>query len=141
MLFELYSHWIFIWSLLYYFKFISANPTFYLIIAYIVILIGFIILIFLKSSWQNLLFFFIYNSSIKLLPILMISNFTLKLKDIVFGVYFYLLYLFHMIIRNKNPFDFYKDLIHIFSKQSYKNFIKTIINDIYNLWSPFRSRI
>jgi len=60
--------------------------------------IGFIILIFLKSSWQNLLFFFIYNSSIKLLPILILSNFTIKLKDIVFGVYFYLLYLFHMII-------------------------------------------
>lgn len=141
MLFELYSHWIFIWFLLYYFKLVSANPTFYLIIAYIVILIGFIILIILKSSLQNLLFFFIYNSSIKLIPILFISNFTFKLKDIVFGVYFYLLYLFHMIIRNKNPFDYYKDLMDIFSKQSYKNFIKIIINDIYNLWSPFRSRI
>lgn len=143
MLFELYSHWIFLWFLLYYFKIISANPTYFLIIAFIIILFGFFILIFLKASFINLFTFLLYNIFIKLIPILLISNFTYNLYHIIFGCYIYILYLLYMIFSKKNPFDYYKKLIEIFhkSKEGYKIFINLIINDIYFIWSPFRSRI
>jgi hypothetical protein len=143
MLFELYSHWIFLWFLLYYFKIISANPTYFLIIAFIIILFGFFILIFLKASFINLFTFLLYNIFIKLIPILLISNFTYNLYHILFGCYIYILYLLYMIFSKKNPFDYYKKLIEIFhkSKEGYKIFINLIINDIYFIWSPFRSRI
>jgi hypothetical protein len=134
---EIFSYWIFIWFILYYIGLIKYNPIFLLILAYIYALFEFIYLIIHKTSKYNLIKFFLINTLIKLLPILLIIKFPLrfKLDDIYVSIYLILIYLILMSIMNKNPYDYYKMMIktYINDDDKYKTYISKLYDFIYKI--------
>ena len=137
-MFEIFSYWIFIWFLLYYFGIIKYNPVLILIIGYIITFFEFIYLIIKKISYYNGIKFFIINVIIKLIPIILIfrmNKYKLEINiiDIYVSIYLIFTYIIIMIIFNKNPLDYYKRMITTYLEINNKNKeYKSIISKLYD---------
>ena len=137
-MFEIFSYWIFIWFLLYYFGIIKYNPVLILIIGYIITFFEFIYLIIKKISYYNGIKFFIINVIIKLIPIILIFRMNkykleINIRDIYVSVYLIFTYIIIMIIFNKNPLDYYKRMITTYLEINNKNKeYKSIISKLYD---------
>jgi hypothetical protein len=135
-MFEIFSYWIFVWFLLYYFNLTVYNPLLLLIIAYIFTFIELIYLIIKKVSLYNGIKFFIINIIIKLLPIILIINRIIKIDDLYISIYLILVYLITMSIFNKNPYDYYMRMINTYIKigndnKDYKSEVSKLYDYIY----------
>ena len=132
---EIFSYWIFIWFILYYIGLTKYNPLFILIIGYIFTLFEFIYLIIKKSSKYNLIKFMIINIIIKLIPILLIIKFPLRfdLKDIYISIYLIFFYIITMSIMNKNPYEYYKLMLHtyLYNDEKYKTYISILYDNLF----------
>lgn len=137
-MFEIFSYWIFIWFLLYYFGIIKYNPVLILIIGYIITFFEFIYLIIKKISYYNGIKFFIINVIIKLIPIILIFRMNkykleINIRDIYVSIYLIFTYIIIMIIFNKNPLDYYKRMITTYLEINNKNKeYKSIISKLYD---------
>jgi len=137
-MFEIFSYWIFIWFLLYYFGIIKYNPIVILIIGYIITFFEFIYLIIKKISYYNGIKFFIINVIIKLIPIILIFRMNkykleINIRDIYVSIYLIFTYIIIMIIFNKNPLDYYKRMITTYLEINNKNKeYKSIISKLYD---------
>lgn len=127
---EIFSYWIFIWFLLYYFKFTKYNPLFILILGYIITLGELIYLISKKTNIYNLIKFVIINIIIKLIPILLIYNTKITFKDLEISLYIILIYIITMAIMNINPIQFYKNVLNTYIHNDNK--YKSIFNKFYD---------
>ena len=132
---EIFSYWTFVWFILFYIGLIKYNPLFILIIGYIFTLFEFIYLIIKKSSKYNLIKFMIINIIIKLIPILLIIKFPLRfdLKDIYISIYLIFFYIIIMSIMNKNPYEYYKLMLHtyIYNDEKYKTHISILYDKLF----------
>ena len=132
---EIFSYWIFVWFILFYIGLTKYNPLFILIIGYIFTLFEFIYLIIKKSSRYNLIKFMIINIIIKFIPILLIIKFPLRfnIDDIYFSIYLIFFYFIIMSIMNKNPYEYYKLMIHtyLFNDEKYKTYISIIYDKLF----------
>jgi hypothetical protein len=132
---EIFSYWIFIWFILYYIGLIKYNPLFLLIIGYILTLFEIIYLINNKISKYNLIKFFIINVFIKFIPILLIIKFPLRfnIDDIYIGIYLILFYFIIMSFLNKNPYEYYKLMIHtyLYNDEKYKTLSSKLYDYLY----------
>ena len=124
--YNLFSYWILIWFLLYYFKYVNSSPLFILIIAYIFTLGGIFYLVDNKVSKYNLIKYIAINIIIKLIPILLIIKFPIIITkdDIIISIYLLLIY----IILNKNSYIYYKKSINSYLTD--KN--KTLLSYLYD---------
>jgi len=104
---ELFSLWIFVWFLLYYFKLIHYSPKFWLIIItiYAALSIVYMIYIQLKSMYIAIVALLMLTS--KIIPLYIIFNDVIKINDILFGLGLGLLYLLWLTYRNVNVFTIY----------------------------------
>ena len=129
---EIFSYWIFIIFILYYIGLIKYNPIFLLIVGYILTSFELIYLIKNKISKYNFIKFFIINVLIKFIPILLIIKFPLRfnIKDIYISFYLILFYFIIMILLNKNPYEYYKLMIHTYLYNDNK--YKTILSKTYD---------
>lgn len=134
---EIFSYWIFIWFILYYFGLIKYSPLLLLIVGYIFTLLELIYLIIIKISNYNLIKFFIINVIIKFIPILLIIKFPIRfyMYDVYISIYLILIYFIIMSILNKNPYEYYKLMIHtyIYNDNKYKTLISKLYDYIYNI--------
>ena len=132
---EIFSYWIFIWFILYYIGLTKYNPLFILIIGYIFKLFEFIYLKINKSSRYNLIKFMIINIIIKFIPILLIIKFPLRfdLKDIYISIYLIFFYIITMSIMNKNPYEYYKLMLHtyLYNDEKYKTYISILYDNLF----------
>ena len=132
---EIFSYWTFVWFILFYIGLIKYNPLFILIIGYIFTLFEFIYLIIKKSSKYNLIKFMIINIIIKLIPILLIIKFPLRfdLKNIYISIYLIFFYIITMSIMNKNPYEYYKLMLHtyIYNDEKYKTYISILYDKVF----------
>ena len=140
-MFEIFSYWIFVWFLLYYFKLTKYNPLIILIIGYIITFGEWLYLIFMGANNYNIIKFIIINVIIKIIPILLIYNSKTTYKDLIIGLYIFLAYLLTMAIMKIDPYKIYKKILNtyiyddnkyksIISKirSNYKNFLNMVIN-------------
>ena len=127
---EIFSYWIFIWFLFYYFKLTKHNPLFILIIGYIVTFGELLYLISQKTNQYNLIKFIIINVIIKVIPILLIYNHKITFKDLEISLYIILAYLITMAILNVNPIKFYKRMLNTYIKDDNK--YKTGFSQFYD---------
>lgn len=104
---ELFSVWIFVWFVLYYFKLIQYSPKFWLILItiYAALSILYMIYIQLKSIYILTVTFLMVTS--KILPLYIIFNDVIKINDIVFGFGLGIVYLLWLTYRNVNVFRIY----------------------------------
>lgn len=140
-MYEIFSYWIFIWFILYYFRLITYNPLFILIVGYIITLGQLIYMTFRGISYYNFIKYFIINIVIKLIPILLIIKIPIKFNiiDIYFSIYLILLYIFIMSIINKNPYNYYKMMINTYLRDDNK--YKSIFSKIYDfIYSKINKR-
>jgi hypothetical protein len=117
---EIFSYWIFIWFLLYYFKFTKYNPLLTLIIGYIITIGELIYLISQKTNKYNLIKFTVINIIIKVIPILLIYNHKITFKEFVINFYIFLIYIITMAIMNINPTDIYKKVLNTYIQDDNK---------------------
>jgi hypothetical protein len=81
-----FSYWIYFWFLLYLFKIIQYSPKFALILG----LIDNIIMLFLMLNFgtkkKTILYFILINTFIKVIPLYLLRNERIKMKDIYFTI-------------------------------------------------------
>lgn len=117
---EIFSYWIFIWFLLYYFKFTKYNPLLTLIVGYIITVGELIYLISQKTNKYNLIKFTIINVIIKVIPILLIYNHKITFKEFVVNFYIFLIYIITMAIMNINPANIYRKVLNTYIQDDNK---------------------
>jgi hypothetical protein len=135
-MYEIFSYWIFIWFVLYFFNIIPQkyNPLFILIFGYVLTLGELIYMLFHKISYYNFMKFLIINVIIKFIPILLILIFKkpiqINKEDIYISLYLILIYIFVMSLMNKNPYNYYKMMIHTYINDDNK--YKSIFSKTYD---------
>ena len=134
-MFEIFSYWIFIWFILYYIKLTEYNPLLLLIIGYIITFGELLYLIFKKSSKYNIIKFVIINTILKIIPIIMLINTTIRFKDFIMSLYIILIYMITMAIMNINPYKFYKTMLNTYinNDNKYKSIFSKTYDYIYLL--------
>ena len=109
---SIFSYWLFLWFLLYYFKFIDYNPYFGLILALIVNAIMLFIFLIYENYYKAFLFLLVMVS-IKVIPIYLLRKSKIVKKDIyafIFLFIFYIIYCKFFEIRTfANNKNYYKN--------------------------------
>ena len=103
----IFSYWIFIWFLFYYFKFIKYNPYLLLVLALLSNIYSFVMLIYYKNYYKAILFLIVnllikvlpIYLLIKALPIYLLKDTKIKKEDIYFSIIFVLVYIFYVYLR------------------------------------------
>ena len=133
---ELFTEWIFIWFLLFYFKFTSYNPLFILIFAFIITSFVHIYIIFNSNTkLYHAIKFGVFNIILKVIPILLISHTTIYFKDIYFGFIIFIIYLIYMTILKFNVIYIYGTMIDEYAngKDEYRSDLSKLYDDIFSI--------
>ena len=104
---ELFSTWVFVWFLLYYFKLIQYSPKFWLILITIYAALSIIYMIYIQLKPKYILTVTLLMVTSKILPLCIIFNDMIKINDILFGFGLGIVYLLWLTYRNKNVFTIY----------------------------------
>jgi hypothetical protein len=132
---EIFSYWIFLWFVLYYFKLTKYNPLLILIVGYIITLGELLYLITMGANKYNIIKFITINSILKIIPILLIYNTKTTYKDLMIGLYIFLLYLLIMAVMQIDPYKFYKTMLdtYLYDDNKYKSIVSVFYDYIYLL--------
>jgi hypothetical protein len=105
------SIWIFIYSIAYLLKIVPYNPVILISIALTFFVFSLFIIIPRLNERSLLLYFVTINSLGKILPLLLIINKKITNSDIIFTVYFILIYVAYMLVVKDDIYCVYKDYI------------------------------
>jgi hypothetical protein len=105
------SIWIFIYSIAYLLKIVPYNPVILISIALTFFIFSLFIIIPRLNERSLLLYFITINSLGKILPLLLIINNKITNSDIIFTVYFILIYVAYMLVVKDDIYCVYKDYI------------------------------
>ena len=97
-----FSYWIFIWFILYEFKFTRYSPKFPLILGVIDNLIMLILMILYGTSRRTIFYFIVINTLIKVLPLYYLRDESIKLNDIYFTSGLFLLFIFWLHVNEQS---------------------------------------
>jgi hypothetical protein len=97
-----FSYWIFIWFILYEFRFTGYSPKFPLILGVIDNLIMLILMILYGTSRRTIFYFIVINTLIKVLPLYYLRNESIQLNDIYFTCGLFLLFVFWLHLNEQN---------------------------------------
>ena len=133
---EIFSYWIFIWFLLYYFKFTKYNPLLTLIVGYIITVGELIYLISQKTNKYNLIKFTVINIIIKVIPILLIYNHKITFKEFVINFYIFFIYIITMAIMNINPANIYRKVLNTYIQDDnkYQSVFSKFYDYLFKKW-------
>jgi hypothetical protein len=106
----IFSYWIFLWYLLYYFQFIQQyNPKFAIFLGLIQNFIILVLMIFYNTNSRLIFYFIIMVIILKIIPYYTIRNTKIYYRDIVATIILFIIYLCFMIFNDKNIYDFIKN--------------------------------
>ena len=105
------SIWIFIYSIAYLLKIVPYNPVILISIALIYFILSLFIIIPRLNERSLLLYYITINTLGKILPLLLIINNKITNNDIIFTVYFILIYIVYMLIVKDDIICVYLDYI------------------------------
>ena len=124
-----FSYWIFLWYLLYEWKFTQYNPKFALVIGLVENSIYLLSMLFYKNSMRTIILFVIINIFIKILPLYMVIETTVQKRDIVFSFALFCVYIVWLIVNHVNLYKNIKDPLKIFREnETDKTPMVSIIN-------------
>lgn len=103
------SIWIFIYTITYLLGIVPYNPILLIGIAIIFFVCGLVITIYSLNDKSLLLYYFTINFIGKVIPFFIIINNKLTNNDLVFTIYFILLYVIYMQIINDDIICVYRD--------------------------------
>ena len=93
---KFFSIWIFIYTIAYIFKLVPYNPIILICIALTFFIISLIIIIYNLNRNTLLFYYIMINTIAKIIPLFIIIDNKISNNDIIFTVYFVLLYLIYM---------------------------------------------
>lgn len=97
-----FSYWIYLWFILYIFKYTIYSPKFVLILG----LLDNIVLLFLMFIWgtsvKTIIWFIIINILIKIMPLYYLKKESYKIKDVYFTAGLFLIYIIWLHINNQS---------------------------------------
>ena len=130
----IFSYWIFLWYILYFFKIVKYSPKFILYVAMIDNVLLFSMLIYKKSSIYDITKFLAINTFIKYLPIYTLRDEKIKREDIIAGIILFIIYLIYIFINNNNILEVYNKIIKGYSDKNneYKTPTSSLYDSVYN---------
>ena len=130
----IFSYWIFLWYILYFFKIVKYSPKFILYVAMIDNIILFLILLYKRSTIYDITKFLAINTFIKYLPIYTLLDEKIIFRDVIAGVVLFIIYLIYIAVNNNNIVEIYKKLINGYNDKNkeYKTPISYWYDIIYN---------
>ena len=96
----LFSYWIFVWYLLYFFRFTKYNPKFVLICAVIENIFLLFFMIYYNTYLSVIILFICGMFIIKIIPLYLIWNTKIKWKDKMFTIILLFIYIDWLYINN-----------------------------------------
>jgi hypothetical protein len=97
-----FSYWIYLWFILYIFKYTIYSPKFALTLG----LLDNIVLLFLMFTWgtsiKTIIWFIIINTLIKIIPLYYLRTEPYKIKDMYFTMGLFLIYIIWLHINNQS---------------------------------------
>lgn len=106
-----FSYWIYFWYVLYAFKIIRYSPKFPLILGLIDNIIMLFLMLVYGTSKRTIFYFIIINTLIKVVPLYYLRNETIKMKDIGFTVFLFIIFIIWLNMNKQSLFGNIK-LIH-----------------------------
>jgi len=103
-----FSYWIFVWFILYYFKYIDYYPKIWLILAIILNIIEIFFMIYYNNPILYIILFLIINFFIKVIPLYLLRNNPFRTKDFLFGIIIFIIYLFWLFSNKTNFYEIIK---------------------------------
>lgn len=98
----IFSNWIFVWFILYYFKFVPYSPKLILTLAIFGNIFMILILFYNQVSLLSIFEFSLIVSVIKFIPYYIIRNDAIKINDVIFTLLLFILYLIWLSIHKKD---------------------------------------
>jgi hypothetical protein len=106
----IFSYWIFIWYLLYFFRILDVyNPKFVIIIGIIENIGILVLMLYYRTHLKLVLLFIIMTIILKIIPIYTIYYEPIHSKDIVATFILFIIYLGWIFLNNKSMLDFTKN--------------------------------
>ena len=87
-----FSYWIYLWYILYAFKITNFSPKFPLMLGLIDNIIMLLLMLVYGTSRETIFYFIIINTLIKIVPLYYLRNEPLKLRDIYFTCFLFILF-------------------------------------------------
>jgi hypothetical protein len=97
-----FSYWILVWFILYYFKLTQFSPKFAITVGILENIVLFIFMIIWGTSLRTKIWFVIINTLIKILPFYYLRNEPYNLKDIYFTFGLFVLFVIWLHINKEN---------------------------------------
>lgn len=105
------SIWIFIYTIAYIFKITPYNPIILICIALTFFVFSLFIIIYNLNEKSLLFYYIVINTIAKIIPLFIIINNKITNNDVIFTVYFILLYLIYMQYIKEDIICVYRDYI------------------------------
>lgn len=127
----LFSYWIFVWYLLYFFRITKYNPKFVLICGIIENIILLFFMIYYKTNLNVIIFFIIGMFIIKIIPTYTIWNTIIKRRDILFTFILFFIYIIWLYINNVSLYYVFNEIKQVvFNKKNFPSV--ELLLKIYN---------
>lgn len=132
-----FSYWIYFWYILYAFKITIYSPKFPLILGLIDNIIMLILMLMYGTSSRTIFYFIIINTLIKVVPLYYLRNEKIKIKDIWFTIFLFIIFILWLHLNKQSLIGNLK-LIHdslLFGKDKtpFMAFINKLKNNFKNL--------
>jgi hypothetical protein len=108
---KFFSIWIFIYTIAYIFKITPYNPIILICIALTFFVFSLFIIIYNLNEKSLLFYYIMINTIAKIIPLFIIINNKITNDDIIFSIYFILLYVIYMQIIKEDIICVYRDYI------------------------------
>jgi hypothetical protein len=133
---KFFSIWIFIYTIAYIFKLVPYNPIILICIALTFFIISLIIIIYNLNQNTLLFYYIMINTIAKIIPLFIIIDNKISNNDIIFTVYFVLLYLIYMQYIKEDIICVYTDYIDfIIDKDKGKE------SSFYNIYIQIQNKL
>ena len=132
-----FSYWVYLWYLLYILKVTKYNPKFAMGIGIIDNLIMLCLMLYFGTKIQSIITFIIINTIIKIIPYYTLKNTPLKIRDILFTLFLFILFIVWLHINKQslkgNLKVIYNSLIYGKNKTPLMNLLQKIKKNYINL--------
>lgn len=106
-----FSYWIYFWYVLYAFRITNYSPKFPLILGLIDNIVMLVLMLAYGTSRRTIFYFIIINTLIKVVPLYYLRNENLKIRDIYFTIFLFVVFILWLHLNKQNLFGNIK-IIH-----------------------------
>lgn len=106
-----FSYWIYFWYILYAFKITTYSPKLPLIVGLIDNIVMLVLMLLYGTSKRTIFYFIIINTIIKVVPLYYLKNEYIRLKDIYFTIFLFIIFILWLHLNKQSLFGNIK-IIH-----------------------------